>query len=226
MGMVPECFSKQIQAKWDNIIFNAEIAMVRTLRKYWVYVHNTLHCPIDKNVYDISIKAKTKKYNFQFGKNMLARELASIEIHPNRRFKNRRRQFDLNEQTSIVTNLSKKDLSQNELMVLNFGLDFSVQESEFNRLRLINSIQRFTNVAFPEENVRSRCTSSMLLRKEHYCRPCGDKRCKTCPDINETKVFKSTKSNSLYTVSGKLNCKSRNVVYLLTCNECARQYVG
>ena len=55
---------------------------------------------------------------------------------------------------------------------------------------------------------------------------CKDKRCGTCPFILSTAsiIIKSTGQN--FVIKTNMDCKSRNVLYLITCNGCGEQYVG
>ena len=58
------------------------------------------------------------------------------------------------------------------------------------------------------------------------CKKCPNINCKACNYITEGKTFKSTHNNSQYMVRGDINCKSSNLIYLITCNQCELQYVG
>ena len=55
---------------------------------------------------------------------------------------------------------------------------------------------------------------------------CGDKRCKTCPNIKETCDFTSNKTGKTYKINFDLNCASQSVIYLVSCKVCGIQYVG
>ena len=59
---------------------------------------------------------------------------------------------------------------------------------------------------------------------------CNDSRCLTCADFIENSNFKSTVTGKMYSVittnNQVLTCKTKNVVYLLTCKKCLSQYVG
>ena len=59
---------------------------------------------------------------------------------------------------------------------------------------------------------------------------CHRSRCMTCPRFSTTPFFKSNVSQKTYPLknpSGEnLNCKSQNVIYLMTCDNCNVQYVG
>ena len=58
---------------------------------------------------------------------------------------------------------------------------------------------------------------------------CKHNRCKTCPNFVESPTFHCSNTEVLYEVQNNLahiDCKSKNIVYLLTCKECNIQYVG
>ena len=52
------------------------------------------------------------------------------------------------------------------------------------------------------------------------------KRCKTCDYIKETDTFRSKVTDKSYTVDTFVTCKTKNVVYLIECKVCRKQYVG
>jgi hypothetical protein len=47
------------------------------------------------------------------------------------------------------------------------------------------------------------------------CKPCGDKRCKCCLQLQHTQVFHSKTTGKEYKIFCNVNCKTPNVVYLL-----------
>ena len=56
---------------------------------------------------------------------------------------------------------------------------------------------------------------------------CGHGGCRICKDyMPETNIFRSSTTGITYNIHQKLNCNSRNVIYLLTCKTCGIQYVG
>lgn len=61
-------------------------------------------------------------------------------------------------------------------------------------------------------------------------RRCNNSRCLTCPDFCTNILFKSTVTAKRYEVvapeNSVFNCRTRNLVYLLTCKQCLAQYVG
>ena len=58
------------------------------------------------------------------------------------------------------------------------------------------------------------------------CKPCGDKRCKCCLQLQHAQVFHSKTTGKEYNIFCNVNCKTPNVVYLLDCHVCRSQYVG
>ena len=60
------------------------------------------------------------------------------------------------------------------------------------------------------------------------CAPClSSAKNKCCRQIADSKTFKSEQTGATYEIRHKLNCKSKNIIYLGYCLKCARhQYVG
>lgn len=71
------------------------------------------------------------------------------------------------------------------------------------------------------------------LREENFTKtqpifnPCMRKGCTTCLHSSKTKdSFKSTNTDLNYNLNTAMNCNSTNLVYMITCNKCGKQYVG
>ena len=56
--------------------------------------------------------------------------------------------------------------------------------------------------------------------------PCNSRRCKTCPNINPQDTFQSTTNGRSFRVRTSATCKTKNLVYLIQCKQCKKQYVG
>ena len=56
--------------------------------------------------------------------------------------------------------------------------------------------------------------------------PCGRRRCKCCYEIMTTSSFRSHNTGRRYNIRSNITCKSRNLVYLISCKRCGLQYVG
>lgn len=56
--------------------------------------------------------------------------------------------------------------------------------------------------------------------------PCGIRKCLTCLTIQNKDTFESSTYNKTYPILTNCNCNSRNLIYLITCSLCEKQYVG
>jgi len=57
-------------------------------------------------------------------------------------------------------------------------------------------------------------------------RACGNARCQACKHAQEGELFRSTTHNKEFKYIQKTNCGTQNVIYLITCQKCNKQYVG
>jgi len=55
---------------------------------------------------------------------------------------------------------------------------------------------------------------------------CQSKRCGVCAYVTNTQSFTNTDGSLEYKIMANLNCNSKNVVYLVQCKSCSKQYVG
>ena len=56
-------------------------------------------------------------------------------------------------------------------------------------------------------------------------KPCG-LNCPTCPYVEPGTVIQSSNTSKKIEINGTFNCKTRNVVYCITCEHCKLQYIG
>lgn len=56
--------------------------------------------------------------------------------------------------------------------------------------------------------------------------PCQKRRCECCLYIKTQSEFTSTRNGANFTITGKLDCNSKNILYLIECSKCEEQYVG
>ena len=61
--------------------------------------------------------------------------------------------------------------------------------------------------------------------KPNLCQPCWQPRCLTCTHMNTSQVISSKEKHS-YPIRGNFNCKSNEIIYVMTSNICNIQYVG
>jgi len=57
-------------------------------------------------------------------------------------------------------------------------------------------------------------------------KPCGHPTCATCDIIIECSNVTKKNSNQTFGIIGKLDCSSRNIIYVVHCTFCAKQYIG
>ena len=67
--------------------------------------------------------------------------------------------------------------------------------------------------------------------KNLYVRKCNSRNCLCCRSLNTDNIFRSFSTGCRFTVDkpvvdGFFSCKSKYVIYLITCNDCGIQYVG
>ena len=79
----------------------------------------------------------------------------------------------------------------------------------------------------------ARKLSSYLVRAKLYplqrtvgSFKCNKPRCEVCINVIETDTFTSTVTGESFKINHKFNCDDRCLIYLLTCNQCRKQYVG
>jgi hypothetical protein len=58
------------------------------------------------------------------------------------------------------------------------------------------------------------------------CFRCQSNRCHACDYVTACSSFRGTVNGRVFPVHGHIDCKTRNVVYLVTCRKCNLQYVG
>ena len=57
-------------------------------------------------------------------------------------------------------------------------------------------------------------------------RTCKHPKCATCTHLNCNTYFKSTTTGIQYPLRHSFTCASSNIIYLITCMKCKKQYVG
>ena len=64
-----------------------------------------------------------------------------------------------------------------------------------------------------------------LKTERSFCGPCNKPRCEISKRITKTHQFESSSAKRIYSIRPQnLNCSTKNVVYLFTCNTCHKQY--
>ena len=76
-------------------------------------------------------------------------------------------------------------------------------------------------------SIRDMLVKSSLYKQPttNLCQPCYKPRCKTCQQISTTQTI-TNQVNHSYKIRGNFNCRSSNIIYVLSCLICGTQYVG
>ena len=56
--------------------------------------------------------------------------------------------------------------------------------------------------------------------------PCGRPRCKSCAHIRAGVTFESARTGEKFRARVTANCRTKNIVYLIECRKCRKQYIG
>lgn len=106
-------------------------------------------------------------------------------------------------------------------------------KQELTRTRIHLTDEQIIDIAFTREesltptDVHNDTAKLPMLRyKNVRTEPCRHPRCTTCRHLNCEKCFKSTKTGKTYPLRHHFTCTSKNVIYLITCTKCKKQYVG
>ena len=105
------------------------------------------------------------------------------------------------------------------------GCEKVLQKSD--RMKHILNKSSIINSKRQPKNLKRILTSSKFdyISSEIKVSKCGDKRCKTCPDLTEGTEI-SFNNGTRFGVKRSMNCKTEYVVYTLTCSKCGEFYVG
>ena len=90
--------------------------------------------------------------------------------------------------------------------------------------QFIDIIMQLEGPATSTPNIPARipaCTTAQITAK-----PCKHPRCVTCKYLICKSHFKSSKTGIQYPIRHSFTCTSANVIYLITCTKCKKQYVG
>ena len=71
--------------------------------------------------------------------------------------------------------------------------------------------------------VTTTTTSSII---QHTPKPCRSKKCSICQYYNPAQYFISTSTKQKFRIKHSFTCNSTNIIYLITCKKCRKQYVG
>ena len=65
------------------------------------------------------------------------------------------------------------------------------------------------------------------IKTKGQCSPClSNKRSLCCKQVLNTKTFQTVQNKKVFEIYHHVNCKSKNIIYLMECTKCKVQYVG
>ena len=102
-------------------------------------------------------------------------------------------------------------------------LETSTNKDYFNNLKFTAAYRRARSLR--DTLVRSKFNINnppIFIRGSHPC----DNPCASCPYMTGNVSITSSSSGEIFNIQGSYNCQSKNIIYVLTCNNCNIQYVG
>ena len=101
---------------------------------------------------------------------------------------------------------------------------------ELVRAKISPTDDQLTDLAIIFESPNSTHTTAGDLPKlrfrERLVKRCSHPKCATCQHLQCPPAFTSTKTKKCYPIRHHFTCKSSNLIYLITCTKCKKQYVG
>lgn len=96
--------------------------------------------------------------------------------------------------------------------------------------RLKNAIPESPIIAYRRpKNLRDLLVSSHLkppsFEPARGSSPCGSRRCLTCDHVQTGTTIRSTTAGVCYHTRATATCKSSNIIYLIECRQCHKQYI-
>ena len=133
-----------------------------------------------------------------------------------------------------LTNKQKKPPNINFITTYNTDLPDLRQIIKNNWNLLTNNTQTQHIASLPiriiykrPPTIKDRLVHSKLNKEKNTHRnlPCG-LPCITCHYVAHKNSFKSFVTNKIYKIKGQMNCLTSNIIYIIECIKCGKQYVG
>ena len=113
------------------------------------------------------------------------------------------------------------------------------RDSKFSKFRLItaycngSSLRRklvssslVVNNGDNDHGNNSNGTEVQAATREPGVKRCTSNRCKACNYIAEANTFASSYNNRTFSITSAMGCKTSNIIYVITCKQCGKQYDG
>ena len=114
----------------------------------------------------------------------------------------------------------------------NLGLTINKYWDLFNlsSKESLNFLHNHTPViAFKRAKNLQDCLTHSILNKPNessQSTKCNRRRCTHCSSIIESTHFTSTNTNETFNLHFSSDCRSKDVIYMITCKKCKKQYIG
>ena len=136
----------------------------------------------------------------------------------------------INEHNKIgadLTQIYRNIILSDELLKNNKIISASKNSKSLRQHLISSKIKGAIFVGVPGE---TDVTARLFKEGEKLHKPvglkCGRPKCATCPHMTSGNDFHSSNLKKYFPLKNNVNCSSRNIIYLITCNKCHIQYVG
>lgn len=102
-----------------------------------------------------------------------------------------------------------------------------VSKKGFSKFRIIAAYSKHRNIAQLLNYTKPKINNNNNKNSQSMGSfKCTSTRCQTCQHVPLTKRFVSNYTRRSYIIKDTLDCKSHNIIYLINCKKCKKQYVG
>ena len=131
-------------------------------------------------------------------------------------------------QTIILLNYDKLQQWTDKPLFINTG--HRKLRQELVHAKVTPTDEQFVDIAVILNNPKQGHTTSgqlpQLKKTNITISTCKHPRCVTCKHLNTSTSFKSTSTGTHYPIRYSFSSSSSNLIYLITCTKCKKQYVG
>ena len=104
-------------------------------------------------------------------------------------------------------------------------------QEAIKHLRLINSYRQPPSLKKILTRAKFTYTESahnigVTIINEKTVTKCNDKKCGTCPLITTTNAIMFKNGEIPFKIKSNMNCNAKNVIYLIRCSGCNKEYIG
>lgn len=135
---------------------------------------------------------------------------------------------------------SKSKVENDDINILTFVHTYNPQNTNMGKvvndsIHMLNRSEKLAKIMSKTKLIMSKRQSPNLKKLltraalpkpiQGSSRKCGDTKCGTCAHIYECDSF-TFKNGKTFQIRHPMNCKSMNLIYVMTCNGCGEHYIG